>query len=76
MYACTSKLNTGTTLIASISSGRHCVRVESNSLQYIWAKICAIKAIIPTTTDKNDEERNEAEDEVDEAGSEDRGHKR
>ena len=66
MYACTSKLNTGTTLIASISSGRHCVSVESNSLQYIWA----------TTTDKNDEERNEAEDEVDEAESEDRGHKR
>lgn len=67
------KLNTGTTLlIASIGSGRHCVPVESSSLQYIWAKIRAIKAINPTTTDENDKERNEAEDkEGDEAGSED-----
>ena len=54
--------NTGTTLIASINSGRHCVSVESSNLQYIWAKVRAVKAINPVTTDKNDEEKNKAED--------------
>ena len=54
--------NTGMTLIASINSGRHYISVESSSLQYIWAKVRAVKAINPLTTDKNDEEKNEAED--------------
>ena len=43
---------TGTTLVTAVASGRHCVSVENNSLQFIWAKVRAVKAINqPGTTE-------------------------
>lgn len=72
--------NTGTTLIAAVNSGRHCVTVESSSLQYIWAKVHAVKSINPTTVEDeamSSEQKNEAkggnnENDKNETGNEDK----
>ena len=41
-------------MIAALNNSRNCVTVENNSLQYIWAKVRAVKAIGQTISNNND----------------------
>ena len=53
---------TGTTLIAAVNTNWNCVTIENNSLQYIWAKVRAVKAIGQTnSSDKSSDDTENGE---------------